>query len=662
VLCDGLVEEALGLQTAPECGVKGGRFGADQEPGAEPRDGLVALTQVPQRDGQAVVSVRGRRVEFEGRPVLFQFLLVSAEPAQRPADLVGDDAGLRLKRVGRLVVAQRVRIGPALPQDVAEPIVDPEIVGVRLPDPLQKLGRVFPLADHQGVQRQQQRHGLLFEPRALDHLVERGPVALDERVAGAIAPAGRVAVRQPRHPEDPVLSARVPGATGPVVECGDERVGNVRCPDALRDRGRVVVHVSEPGFAKRTLVLPVAGPVDRDVAPDADGTAQADLVQSGRQLQVAAPLFEELAQLGRAAVPQPAPRPFQCGRRLGPARRLQVPDHVREILRGGPLRGGRIRFRRALDSGALEEVPTRAADQGAGEYQEARDRRRQGRAPADPPDQPPHRTVGARRDGLAPQEAVQVVLQGRGGGVPEARVLVQALQADGLQVPRHPGVQQRRRHRVPIEQLLHGFHRRRGPKGRPAGQHLVEDRAQRVHVRRRADRAGPTAGLFRGHVAGRPDRRARLSQTGPVVEPAREPEVGDLRRAPSWAVGRPPDGGRALGGQRAAEQNVRRFEVAVHDPAGVRCANGSDEGGERFGRLARRLWGAGQLAGQTSPLNVLHREVRPTVVFPHVMDLYHVGVPQRRHRQRLALEPFLRAPPGVGAGEHHLERDQSVEA
>ena len=57
-------------------------------------------------------------------------------------------------------------------------------------------------------------------------------------------------------------------------------------------------------------------------------------------------------------------------------------------------------------------------------------------------------------DGCAVQEATQVIGQGLGCGVALARLLFQALQADGVQVARHSELQPRRRHRLLVADLL----------------------------------------------------------------------------------------------------------------------------------------------------------------------------------------------------------------
>ena len=85
---------------------------------------------------------------------------------------------------------------------------------------------------------------------------------------------------------------------------------------------------------------------------------------------------------------------------------------------------------------------------------------------------------------LVGQPAPQVVGQVGRRRIPPLRVFLQAFQADRLQVAvdsrrQRPG---RRRRLVPGPPA--GFQRRRRPEGRPAGEQLVQDRAQAVDVGR----------------------------------------------------------------------------------------------------------------------------------------------------------------------------------
>lgn len=81
-----------------------------------------------------------------------------------------------------------------------------------------------------------------------------------------------------------------------------------------------------------------------------------------------------------------------------------------------------------------------------------------------------------------------------------------------------------------------------------AGQHLVEDDAQRVNVGA-VVHVGRVLDLLGRHVMRRPHHLSRLRQTRPVCRTGekREAEVGDLRRT------------------RSIEQDVLRFDISMHD-------------------------------------------------------------------------------------------------
>ena len=123
-------------------------------------------------------------------------------------------------------------------------------------------------------------------------------------------------------------------------------------------------------------------------------------------------------------------------------------------------------------------------------------------------------------DRLAPLEAAEILRQRGGARLAPVRLLVQALQADDLQVARHLRVQPRGRRRLLFDDLPQRLRRRVRVKGRPAGQHLVQDRPQRVDVRGRPDgRSGPgpargpcssasPAGCRSGSAAASSSRRA----------------------------------------------------------------------------------------------------------------------------------------------------------
>ena len=80
-----------------------------------------------------------------------------------------------------------------------------------------------------------------------------------------------------------------------------------------------------------------------------------------------------------------------------------------------------------------------------------------------------------------------------------------------------------------------------------------------------------------------------------------------------------------------------------------------------------RLAGSRSAASRNSKrttfgVHELHGEVRPTLVIANFVELDNVCVAQTRHRLRFALKPLQFVWPRVGAGQHHLESDDAVEA
>jgi len=145
------------------------------------------------------------------------------------------------------------------------------------------------------------------------------------------------------------------------------------------------------------------------------------------------------------------------------------------------------------------------------------------------PSRAPEGADRAGQDRLAVEEPPQLVGEHLGRGVPFRRVLLQAPQADRLQVAGAVGRQPARRGRWVVGHLPQRVQLRHAAERGPAGEQLVEDRAERVHVGRRPDLGHPAAGLLGGHVRRRPEDRPGLGERlGRVVEHLGQPEVGDL--------------------------------------------------------------------------------------------------------------------------------------
>ena len=132
-----------------------------------------------------------------------------------------------------------------------------------------------------------------------------------------------------------------------------------------------------------------------------------------------------------------------------------------------------------------------------------------GRPSLGPLHRPLKRPTGPRRIG-SPCRKRRRSSARSGRGVAPSRLLPQALQADRLQVARHARLQTAAAAPARRAAPAAGVQRRRALERRPAGEQLVEDRAEGVDVGRRADRRRLPLGLLGGHVARRAERRRRL--------------------------------------------------------------------------------------------------------------------------------------------------------
>src|SRR5262249_48467418 len=107
--------------------------------------------------------------------------------------------------------------------------------------------------------------------------------------------------------------------------------------------------------------------------------------------------------------------------------------------------------------------------------QQRRDEHRRCRPPPGPPHRPFDRADGPGADRRPAEEPAEVAGQFPGTGVAAGGGLVEALQADRLQVPRYPRVEPRRRDRLLGDHLPLRLRGRLRPERRPTREYLVED-------------------------------------------------------------------------------------------------------------------------------------------------------------------------------------------
>ena len=187
-------------------------------------------------------------------------------------------------------------------------------------------------------------------------------------------------------------------------------------------------------------------------------------------------------------------------------------------------------------------------------------------------------------------------------------------------------------------------HRRRDRPARVghlAGQRVVEDAAERVDVGARVD-------LLAGELLGRhevdgADPLARRGQPRVGADDLREPEVGEV-------------------GVLAAEQDVGRLDVAVHEPDGVRgVQRRADLVADRRDAVGREPPVARQQPLQVDALDVAHHEVEVPALLARRVHRDHVRVVDRGGDARLALEALAEAGVAGAVGRDQLDRDRPAE-
>ena len=126
---------------------------------------------------------------------------------------------------------------------------------------------------------------------------------------------------------------------------------------------------------------------------------------------------------------------------------------------------------------------------------------------------------------------MQVFRQSPRAGIAALRVLLQALQADDLEVARYPAVQLRRRLGSGAANLVEGLGQAAAHERGVAGQQSVEDRAQAIDIRRRGERSFIAANLLGRHVGRGSNGIAGVCQAALGLDPAGQAKVGDVRLA-----------------------------------------------------------------------------------------------------------------------------------
>ena len=272
-----------------------------------------------------------------------------------------------------------------------------------------------------------------------------------------------------------------------------------------------------------------------------------------------------------------------------------------------------------------------------------RERARDGDAVArDAPGRDAERRQRPRSDRLAVQEAPAVVGEFAGALVAPGGVLLEALQAHRLDVPRQVRALLGRRARGLLDDLLEEHERGHRPERRPAGEHLVEDRAKRVYVAAAVRAPMGALGLLRGQVDHGAHDGARLRELHLRLLVEGEAEVGELRQL------------------AVLQKDIAGLDVAVDYAGGVRRG---DRLGDRPGDGHRLLDGHAASADgvvERWAVDELHRHVVAALPLADLVDRDDILVLQPRGGARLPLEATRRSPPN-GCREEHLEGDRPIE-
>ncbi len=257
--------------------------------------------------------------------------------------------------------------------------------------------------------------------------------------------------------------------------------------------------------------------------------------------------------------------------------------------------------------------------------------------PLDPADRP-------GEDRLTGKEPPEVVGKGRRARVTPGRVLLEALQTDGLQVPAHRAVELSGRDGVLVQDLPQGLDRGGGLERRTTGDQAVEQRTQRIQIGRRTHLFGPAGGLLRRHEARSPDDLAGMRQVAQPAGPLGQAEIADLR------VSIP------------VQQDIAGLQVPVDDPLLVRVRHGDGHVQHQLGRPPARQRAVLDPAREAPPLDVAHREERLALVLPDLEDGHDSVMVELGGRLGLLAEPPELLVRCQGAGQDHLQRDRAPQA
>ena len=179
----------------------------------------------------------------------------------------------------------------------------------------------------------------------------------------------------------------------------------------------------------------------------------------------------------------------------------------------------------------------------------------------------------------------------------------------------------------------------------PAGQHLVEDRAEREEVGACAGRL--SAYLFRRHVPGRAHDQIAIGVGGRGLSV----RVGLHRQAEVQDLDRPVYG----------DEQVPRFQIAVDDAPFVRGRQAQQHLPRHPGGLVHRERAALQPGAKRFSGEQLRDHVGDVAIDAHVVHREDVGMVERGDGLRLSPEPGQLLGGDLVGTRDHLDADVAVE-
>jgi hypothetical protein len=173
-----------------------------------------------------------------------------------------------------------------------------------------------------------------------------------------------------------------------------------------------------------------------------------------------------------------------------------------------------------------------------------------------------------------------------------------------------------------------------------AGEALVEDTAEGVHVRAAVDRSA--FDLLGRHVVDRPDEAAIPGEARRRRHVAREAEVADERAS--------------LG-----DEDVAGLHVPVHEPRLVRRVETAPDLLDHFdGTLGLEAARCPEQAAEVDAFDQLHGEIQPAVGLARLERTHDVRVLDPPGKLRLAQEPAAESLVARAQPIEHLQRDGGV--